>query len=300
MPAREASRLGVIGLGRMGSAICGRLAQQGYEVVGHDLRRELAAEAAALGARWASSVPELAARCEVVITVLPSGVEVGAVRDPLLAGLGPDAAWIDMSSAKPATAHEILSATRERPGTRIRIVDAPLGGDPARAREGRLLAFAGGSRADLDALSEVLGAVTERVLHVGPHGSGYLTKLLVNLLWFGQAVASAEAFAIGARAGLDLDVLRSALRHSAAGGRFLEEPAAALLGGDDMRAFSLAGCSRELADVVQIAREHEVPAALGELVGDLYVQALAHYGDVDGELLAARLVLERAGIELPS
>lgn len=296
MPATGAPRIGVIGLGRMGSAICTRLADQGYEVAGHDLRPELAARAAAAGARWATSVPELAARSEVVLTVLPSGVEVGAVREPLLTGLAPGTAWIDMSSATPATAQEIASVVQ---GRGIRLVDAPLGGDPARAREGRLLAFAGGSRADLDALSDVLDAVAERVLHVGPHGSGYLTKLLVNLLWFGQAVATAEAFAIAARAGLDLPVLRSALRQSAAGGRFMDEPAAALLAGDDMRAFALSGCSRELGDVVRIAREHEVPAPLSELVDDLYGQALARYGEVDGELLAARLVLERAGIELP-
>jgi 3-hydroxyisobutyrate dehydrogenase len=297
MPSTTAMSVGVIGLGRMGSAICERLLARGNEVLAHDVRPDRRDAAVAIGAGWTDSVPELAERCEVVLTVLPSGAEVEAVGAPLLAGLAPGTAWIDMSSATPGTARRLAAvAAGERP---VRMVDAPLGGGPADARSGRLLVFAGGSRADLAATSAVFEAVAERVLHVGPHGSGYLTKLLVNLLWFGQAVATAETLAIGARAGLDPHVLRSALAQSAAGGRFLDEPAAALLDGELMPAFSLAGCSRELADVVEIAQAGDVPAAFAELVSDAYAEALRHYGDVDGELLAARLVLERAGLEPP-
>ncbi|HLI58124.1 MAG TPA: NAD(P)-dependent oxidoreductase [Solirubrobacteraceae bacterium] len=318
MPPTAARRLGVIGLGRMGSAICERLVARGFDVTGHDLRPELRRSAVAAGAGWADSVSELAARSEVVLTVLPGDEEVEAVRETLLAALAPGGAWVEMSSATPeaarriaATAGRIAAATERGPGrasasapgsagrARLRVLDAPLGGGPADARAGRLLMFAGGAPEDLARVSDVLDAIAERVLHVGPHGSGYLTKLLVNLLWFGQAVACAEALAIGARAGLDLRTLRSALAQSAAGGRFLDEPAGALLDGETLDTFPLTGCVRELGDIVEIARASEVPAPVAELVADVYALALARYGDIDGELLAARLVLERAGIEPP-
>src|SRR5579875_199558 len=184
MASAQGRRLGVIGLGRMGSAICERLVAQGFEVLGHDLRPELRDRAATAGAGWASSVPEVAARSDVVVTALPGDDEVDAVSDPLLAGLAPGAAWIDLSSATPATARSIAaSGSKPAAGAPVRVVDAPVGGGPADAREGRLLAFAGGSPADVAAVSDVLQAVAARVLHVGAHGSGYLTKLLVNLLW---------------------------------------------------------------------------------------------------------------------
>ena len=145
----------------------------------------------------------------------------------------------------------------------------------------------------IPALQEALGD-PRRIVHVGGHGAGYTVKLLVNLLWFGQAVASAEALAIATRGGLDPQVFRSAVQQSAACGRFMDESAGALLAGDDMTSFSLAGCHRELAEVVELAQEYGVPVDLSEMVRDLYAQALAHYGDVDGELLAARLVFDRS------
>ena len=286
-------RVGVIGLGRMGTAICGRYCDLGFSVLAHDVRAERAAPARELGAGWAHSVGELASRSDVVLTVLPGPAEVLAVRDPLLGGLARGAAWIEMSSATPATAHQIAPVARE---ASVRYVDAPLGGDPGRARDGRLLVFAGGSSEDLGALEDVLERVAERVLHVGPAGSGYLTTLLANLLWFGQAIASAEAFAIAARAGLDPRVLRSAIQQGPAAGRFMERDAEALLAGDDMTAFSLAGCHLELTEIVELAHANGVAAVLSETVRDLYAAALGHYGDVDGELLGARLVLERSGI----
>lgn len=280
----------------MGAAICGRLADSSFRILAHDLRPERSALAAELGAGWAHSISELAARSDVVLSVLPSRAEVEGVRDSLISDLAPGSAWIEMSTATPATARE--TAPRARAAA-IHFLDAPLGGGPERARDGRLLMFAGGAKDDVDAVADVLESIADRVLHVGPSGSGYLTKLLVNLLWFGQAIASAEAFAIAARAGLDPHVLQLAVQQSAAAGRFMETDADALLGGETMAAFSLAGCHRELAEVIDLAQVHDVPAALSGVVKELYAQALTHYGDVDGELLAARLVLERSGIELP-
>jgi len=64
---------------------------------------------------------------------------------------------------------------------------------PEAARHGRLIAFVGGSHADFDAQRSVLDVLADRVMHVGPAGAGYTAKLLVNLMWFGQALASAEA-----------------------------------------------------------------------------------------------------------
>ena len=93
-----------------------------------------------------------------------------------------------------------------------------MGGGIAAAREGKMQLFVGGAASAVErhrALLEVLGD-PDRIVHTGGHGTGYTVKLLVNLLWFGQAVATAEALLLGQRAGIDPAVLstpsRAALR----------------------------------------------------------------------------------------
>ena len=85
-----------------------------------------------------------------------------------------------------------------------------------------------------DALGE-----PDRLVHVGGPGTGYTTKLLANLLWFGQAIATAEALLLGERAGIDLGVLRGALADSAASSRFIRSDLDALFAGDYMTTFGL-------------------------------------------------------------
>jgi 3-hydroxyisobutyrate dehydrogenase len=100
------------------------------------------------------------------------------------------------------------------------------------------------------------------------------------------------------RAGVDFDVLREALGQSAAATRFLAEDADALLDGDDLTSFSLGRCVEELESVIAIGDELGVPLELGVLIENIYRQALERYGDVDGELLGARFIAERAGVTL--
>jgi 3-hydroxyisobutyrate dehydrogenase len=288
-------RIGIIGLGRMGLPMCARLVERGFAVSATDLRPELRTSVATAGAHWYDSAAGVAGRCEVLITMLPGPHEVAAMVQEVIDALSPGCTWIEMSSATPAVAAQIAVAAQ---GRDLRILDAPVGGGPLEARDGRLLVFAGGSQGDLEARREVLDSLAERVLHVGRAGSGYAVKLIVNMLWFAQAVAAAEALSLAARAGLDLETVRLAVQESAAASRFMERDAPALLRGDDLTSFSLARCYEELAGVLALGDQLDVPLALAERVTELYGEALDRYGDVDGELLAARLVTERAGVDL--
>lgn len=288
-------RIGIIGLGRMGLPMCARLVERGFAVSATDLRPELRTSVATAGAHWYDSAAGVAGRCEVLITMLPGPHEVAAMVQEVIDALSPGCTWIDMSSATPVVAAQIAVAAE---GRDVRILDAPVGGGPPEARDGRLVVFAGGSEDDLKARREVLDSLAERVLHVGRAGSGYAVKLIVNMLWFAQAVAAAEALSLAARAGLDLETVRLAVQESAAASRFMERDAPALLRGDDLTSFSLARCYEELAGVLALGDQLDVPLALAERVTELYGEALDRYGDVDGELLAARLVTERAGVDL--
>jgi 3-hydroxyisobutyrate dehydrogenase len=138
----------------------------------------------------------------------------------------------------------------------------------------------------------------QRIIHVGGNGAGYTVKLLVNLLWFGQAVATGEALLLGHRAGIDLDMLRQALATSAASTAYIRDDLSALLDGDYLTSFGLDRCCEQLTAVTDLARELGVPSQLTQVVERTYQRALRRFGPVDGELMAVALLEEEAGLQL--
>ena len=286
--------LGVIGVGRMGLPICARLVGAGYRVIAGDRQPERESVVRAAGAVWAGGAREVAAAADVLITVLPGSAELREAMAVAIPTVRPGATWIDVTSASPPVGLELGLRASERG---IECLDAPAGGGPAAAAAGMLQLFVGGPTETVECwrpLLEVLGGVD----HVGARGAGYTVKLLVNLLWFGQAVASAEALLLARRAGIDLDVLRGALSRSSAASEFIRRDVDALLDGDYLESFGLDRCCEELQAVVALANEFETPFALSASVAQAYMSALERYGPVDGELLAVALLEEQAGVKL--
>jgi 3-hydroxyisobutyrate dehydrogenase-like beta-hydroxyacid dehydrogenase len=288
------SRVAIIGLGRMGGAVCARLVESGFEVVATDVDRSRRGAAEGAGARWEDGLGGAAAGADVAVTVLPGPPEVAGIADPLTAALAPGGLWLDLSTASPAVVEEVRGAAAPR---EVAVVDAPLGGSPDDARAARLLSFAGGRAEDLDRARPVLDAIAAEVVHVGPHGSGYLAKLLANALWFGQAVATAEALAIADRAGLDVQRIQGALAASPAARGFLAHDAPALIAGDTMPSFFLARFVEQLRSLGANAGELGVPAEVLDAVTSVHADALREYGEVDGELLGALHAARRGGAD---
>lgn len=294
------SRIGFVGVGRMGMPMCAALAGAGHQVAAADRRPEREPAVLACGASWCDSPAQAAAAAEILITMLPGPREVRAAmmgRGGALGGLAPGATWIDMSSNSPAAMLRLQKLAETRG---IEVLEAPAGGGIQAAREGRLQLFVGGDASVLDKhrrLLEVL-ASPGRIAHVGGRGAGYTVKLLVNLLWFGQAIATAEALLLGKRTGIDLRVLQDVLNASPAASHFTSRDLPALLRGDYLTSFGLDGVCQELAAVTGLARRHEVPFDLSRQVRRTYQRALARYGPSDGELLAVALLEEESGLAL--
>ena len=293
-------KIGLIGMGRMGTPILANLVAAGYQVAVHDARPDRAAAARDCGAVWCRSGREAADGSDVLITVLPGPAEVAAALDDAVLdalAVTPGATWIDMSSNSPAAAAPV----RERASARgVGVLEAPIGGGPENARAGMLRLFVGGD-ADLLArhrpLLEVV-ADPHRITHLGGPGTGYTVKLLVNLLWFGQAAATAEALLLGRSAGVDLAALHDTLAESAASSEFIRRDLPSLFAGDYLASFGLDHIHEQLAIVTALARELGTPHTISESVRSLHQDALERYGAADGELLAVALLEEQAGIQL--
>jgi 3-hydroxyisobutyrate dehydrogenase len=285
------------GLGRMGLPMCTNLVRHGFEVAGVDPDQGARLRAEAAGIRCAASLLSVAPDSDVVVSMLSSSeltLEVARAALPLMRA---GATWIDMGSNDPALGEQ-LAALAAPPG--VRVLEAPVGGGPVEAERGTLQLFVGGETSTLEAGRPVLAAMADprRIHHVGRAGHGYLAKLLVNQLWFSQVVATTEALLLAARAGLDLSRLYDALSDSAVGGHFVDRDVAALLRGDYLATFGLGDCLEELEVVGRIAARLGTPYELSSVVLDTYRQALDTFGPVNGELLAAALLEQRAQLTL--
>lgn len=284
--------VGVLGTGRMGLPVLARVLATGRRALAFDLDPARAGLARAAGAEVRA---DLAPRVDVLVTVLPGAAEVRAAAGTL-AALRPGSVWLDLTSGDPRTTDDLAEDLR-RDG--VGAVGAGMGGGPAGAAAGSLDLFVGGADEDVDRVGPLLRELSANggsIRRAGPApGAGQLVKLLANLLWFGQSVAVTEALLLAREAGLEVGAVRAALAGSAGDSAFLQRHADALLRGDHLRDFGLDRCVEELEVLDAMAREGGTPFEVGGRVARLHREALARYGPVDGELLAAALLAERSG-----
>ena len=295
------TRIGFVGLGHMGAPMAANLLAAGFELVVHDALRAAGAPLEAAGAGWAASPREVGERTELVITMLPTPAVVESVllgAGGLLSGMAAGSTWLDMSTSTP----EVAARVRELAGPRgVAVLDAPVAGMAAGAHAGTLQIYVGGPREHYERVLPALHAMGDpaRILHVGPHGAGYVVKLMVNLLWFAQLVATAEVLTVGVRAGVELPVLRDSLLASPARGNLLEHDLLPLLrDGDYDESFAMALACKDLGLAVDVARAAAVPVELSALVEQVFRRARASYGDLAGEMVPVRLYEDAAGIAL--
>jgi 3-hydroxyisobutyrate dehydrogenase len=294
-------RVAFIGLGNMGGPMCGHLAQAGFDVSAYDLDPAALSRAVSAGARGAGSAREAVDGAQALITMLPAPPHVERVllgEGGLLAALAAGTVAIDMSTSSIAVGRRVLAAAAARG---IDVLDAPVAGQASGARAGTLAIYVGGSEAAFERARPLLEAMgnPERIFHVGPSGAGYTVKLMLNLTWFIQSVATAEVLTVGVRAGVSLDKLHAALVGSPANSVFLERDVLPVLeAGDYDEAFPMKLVTKDLGLAVDLARELGIPVELSALVEQIHRRARATYGDDAGEISAVRLYEDLAGVQL--
>lgn len=187
--------VGIIGTGRMGAAIAGRLLGLGEAVTVWNRTAAKARPLAQAGARVAASAAELVRGCDIVISILTDADAIEAAYggpDGALAGASAGKLFVEMSTVRPED--QVALAARVR-ATGAALVDCPVGGSVGPAKEGKLFGFVGGAEGDVARARPLLEKMCRRVEHVGPVGAGARMKLAINLplLVYWQALAEALA-----------------------------------------------------------------------------------------------------------
>jgi 2-hydroxy-3-oxopropionate reductase len=192
-----------IGLGIMGAPMAGHLIDAGHDVVGYNRSRPAVDKLVERGGRAASSVADAVRDAEVVITMVPDSPDVEQVAlgdEGVYAAAKPGTLHIDCSTIRPDVARALAEAGNERG---IRVVDAPVSGGEAGAKEGTLSIMVGGAAEDVEAARPYLDVVGGTVVHVGPAGAGQTVKAANQLIVAGNIQLLAEALVFLEAHGVD-------------------------------------------------------------------------------------------------
>ncbi|MGH0348838.1 NAD(P)-dependent oxidoreductase [Sinorhizobium meliloti] len=286
--ANRAKRIAVIGTGIMGGPMAGRLADAGYPVTVWNRTRDKADALSCHGIGTAATAAEAATGADVVIVMLSSG----PVCEDVLLGSGgavaamkSGAALVVMSSIPVETA--VLIGERAT-GRGLAYSDAPVSGGEKGAREGTLAIMAGGTAADVAALSDVF-ACLGRVTHVGPAGSGALTKLANQLIVASTICAVAEALTLAERGGADPARVREALLGGFADSTVFRQHGLKMVTGDFRPGGPAKYQVKDTSTALAFAQSCGLRLPVGEEVDRLY-QAMVDNGD--GDLDHSGIILE--------
>lgn len=252
-------KIGLIGLGLMGQPMGMNLLKAGFPLTVWNRTISRADELVAMGAKLAMSPKEMAANCDVMITMVSDPPALEGVlwaadgRDAgALDALRPGSLYIDSSTISPALAKKIASSCAER---RVRFLDAPVTGGDWGAKKGELVFMVGGDAQTLKEAEPILGVMGKRWFHLGPNGAGQTIKLAMNMILALQVDALAEALALVTKAGLSAESLIEVMQSSMARSGVLDVKAPNLVKGEYKPSFPLRLMHKDLSLALELANQ---------------------------------------------
>ncbi|MED5536822.1 MAG: NAD(P)-dependent oxidoreductase [Pseudomonadota bacterium] len=281
-------KIAFAGLGVMGAPMARHLVNAGHQVVGFNRTPAKAqAWAEAVGARAAATVSEAAQGAELFILCVGNDDDVRAVVTEALPHLAEGAVIVDHTTTSAKLAREMAQAAAE--AGRV-FIDAPVSGGQAGAENGQLSVMAGGEAEALARVEPALTAYSKAIKHMGPAGSGQLTKMVNQIAIAGVVQGLAEAVHFAQVAGLDTDAVFEAVSKGAAQSWQMDNRWKTAAQGRFDFGFAVDWMRKDLGLVLDEARSNGARLALTALVDQFYAEVQAMGGNRwDTSSLAARL-----------
>ena len=282
--------LGYIGTGTMGNPMAKALIEAGHSVIVHDVRRESATNLCEMGANWADDPRQLSEASELVFTSLPGPVEAEHdLTDPetgILAGLKPGGTWVDTTTNSLTVIHKLADICKQRG---IDILDCPVSG-----RIPNMTMMAGGDPSVFEKHRAVLETMGKHVIYVGGSASGCTAKLVTQYLGYSNFIAGIEGMLIGAKAGLDMDILARLIPISASASGVMERSMGVVLDGTFASNGTLDIVAKDLHLACQLARDVQAPSRIGNIVDDVLQRAQAEGWGQEGYPIVAKVLEQMA------
>lgn len=258
------TRIGIVGVGRMGANMARRLKDVGYTVsavydVRADAARELAAE---LGCDACATLPEVTGKSDVVFTVVTDDAAMRTIFSGTEHSLLQEAegkTFVNFATVTPAVHKEVESVV-QRAGAKT--LEACMASSITQARQGTLYLMVAGDRGVFEEVEPVLAKLSASLRYIGATGQAAKVKALVNMVMNINTAGLAEGLAVGEALGLDLTMLREVFSQTGANSRVLETDGEDMQNRDHACYFSAAHAAKDSGIALELAREADVETPL--------------------------------------
>ena len=286
------SVVGFVGLGAMGGPIAGRLLAAGHEVHGTNRTPSKAGPLIQRGLIWHKTPREVAAAADVVFSMVSNDAALEAIAggpDGILAGLGPDNIYVDMSTVSPAAGVALAARVR---ALGARMLDAPVSGSVPVAEAGTLTIMVGGEESALRQVEPLLDELGQSVTHVGDNGQGLLLKLAINVSLAAQILAFSEGLLLAERGGIDSQLAVRVMSESAIGSPAVKARVPMMLDLPEHAWFDVGMMRKDIGLALDAGHGERVPLPSAAAASDILAKA-GELGYDGRDIAALREVLAR-------
>jgi 2-hydroxy-3-oxopropionate reductase len=262
--------IGFIGLGIMGRPMARNLLKAGYSLVVHSRSKGPVEEIVKAGAKAAGSPKDVAAQCDVLITMLPNSPDVELVAlgpNGIVEGARRGLIFADMSTISPIVSKKVGTALEAKG---VAMLDAPVSGGEKGAIDGALSIMVGGDKATFEKVLPIFQAMGKTITLLGPLGFGGFTKLANQIIVAVNLTALAEALTLGKKAGLDRELLLTALAGGLAGSKCLDQKKPNYLASTYNPGFKIDLHYKDLGLIMESASALGVPVPTTAVVQQLF------------------------------
>ena len=269
----ESKAIGMVGLGIMGSAMSANLIRAGFKVLGYDVVPKRRAELRKAGGSVAPNCREVARKCDILVTSLPSSDALLETAAELAKSGRPGQFVVETSTLPIPVKEEARDRLAKR---RVILLDCTLSGTGAQARVKDLIVYASGDRKSYTRIMPVLDGFARAHYYVGSFGAGSKMKFVANLLVAIHNVAAAEAMVLAMKSGLDLETVLKVVADGAGGSRMLQVRGPMMVKGDYSDAtMKVQTWQKDMTIIGDYARKIDCPTPLFSASASIYTAAMA-------------------------
>ncbi len=271
-------KIGFIGLGNVGGKLAGSLLRNGKDLTVRDLNQEFVDDFVSRGASNASSPKEMAEKCDVIITCLPSPAacsQVMEAEDGVIAGLSAGKIWMEMSTTDEAEVRRIAELVEAKGAMPV---DCPVSGGCHRAGTGNISIFAGCSREAFDQALPILTTMGRRIIHTGALGSASILKVVTNYLCTVHLAALAEALTASKVLGMDMNVAYEAIKASSGNSFVHETESQVILNGSRDISFTMDLVLKDVGIFNEVTKRKGMPLEIAPLMVEIFKDGQDRYG----------------------
>jgi 2-hydroxymethylglutarate dehydrogenase len=294
-------KIGFVGTGRMGNAVCLNLLKAGFQLTVNDVNKESYKNLVAVGARATESLSEMSQQSELIMTSLPKDEimqEVIGGENGIIAGVNPGTIVIDIGTSSPKTTRLI----GERAALKgVDFLDAPVSaGGVEGAKQGTLSIMVGGKRSVFEKVKFVFENMGNKIFYVGELGSGQSMKLVNNLLHNMNRLALLEGLVLGAKAGLDPKVMLDVIEASSGNSYDVKRRRPDILSRDfeSKNRASLNGACKTLKLISEFAEDLNMPLLMTSIARQIYNMAKAKGLGDEQPIAIIKLYEEALGVQV--